>query len=202
MTCAAAVSGSEEFLVFGNAVGGRRIPGKAADFELHEVCAVRSRGIVTSPTARHSEPFARHSERSEESAFAQGKLREESAFLPAADLCYILRVRTSYVYIMASRSRTLYTGVTNSLERRAAEHKRHRTPGFTDRYRIERLVYFETWGHIRDAIQREKQIKGWRRSKKIALIEAKNATWADLSEGWYGKEKQILRPDKVHRDSE
>jgi putative endonuclease len=96
-------------------------------------------------------------------------------------------VRTSYVYIMASRSRTLYTGVTNNLERRVAEHKRRLAPGFTDRYRIERLVYFETWGHIRDAIQREKQIKGWRRSKKIGLIEAKNATWADLSEGWYGE---------------
>ena len=96
-------------------------------------------------------------------------------------------MKTSYVYIMASRSRTLYTGVTNNLERRVAEHKRHLAPGFSDRYRIERLVYFETWGRIRDAIQREKQIKGWRRSKKIALIEAKNATLADLSEGWYGK---------------
>jgi len=88
---------------------------------------------------------------------------------------------------MASRSRTLYTGVTANLERRVAEHKRHLLPGFTSRYRAERLVYFETWGHIRDAIQREKQIKGWRRSKKVALIESQNATWVDLSEGWYGK---------------
>jgi len=96
-------------------------------------------------------------------------------------------VKTSYVYIMASRSRTLYTGVTNNLERRVAEHKRHLVPGFTGRYRIERLVYFETWGHIRDAIQREKQIKGWRRSKKNALIESRNPAWTDLSEGWYGE---------------
>jgi len=88
---------------------------------------------------------------------------------------------------MASRSRTLYTGVTNNLERRVAEHKRHLVPGFTGRYRIERLVYFETWGHIRDAIQREKQIKGWRRSKKNALIESRNPAWTDLSEGWYGE---------------
>ena len=107
--------------------------------------------------------------------------------VPDAAPCYAFRVKASYVYIMASRSRTLYTGVTNNLERRVAEHKRHLAPGFTDRYRIERLVYFETWGRIRDAIQREKQIKGWRRSKKIALIESNNATWADLSEGWYGK---------------
>jgi putative endonuclease len=103
------------------------------------------------------------------------------------DPCYAFRVKTSYVYIMASRSRTLYPGVTNDLERRVAEHKRHLTPGFTSRYRIERLVYFETWGRIRNAIHREKEIKRWRRSKKIALIESMNVTWADLSEGSYGK---------------
>lgn len=95
-------------------------------------------------------------------------------------------VRASYVYIMASRSRTLYTGVTNNLERRVLEHKRHLAPGFTSRYRIERLVYFETWGRIRDAIGREKQVKSWRRSKKVNLIESQNPAWADLSEGWYG----------------
>jgi putative endonuclease len=88
---------------------------------------------------------------------------------------------------MASRSRTLYTGVTNNLERRVAEHRLHRATGFSERYRIERLVYFETWGHIRYAIQREKQIKGWLRAKKVALIESKNPTWEDLSQGWYGK---------------
>jgi putative endonuclease len=88
---------------------------------------------------------------------------------------------------MASRSRTLYTGVTSNLERRVAEHKRHLFPGFTSRYRIERLVYFEDWGDIRDAIARETQIKAWRRSKKLALIEAKNPAWDDLSVGWYGK---------------
>jgi putative endonuclease len=87
---------------------------------------------------------------------------------------------------MASRSRTLYTGVTSNLERRVLEHKRHLTPGFTSHYRIERVVYFETWGHIRDAIGREKQIKSWRRSKKVALIESQNPTWADLSDGWFG----------------
>jgi putative endonuclease len=88
---------------------------------------------------------------------------------------------------MASRSRTLYTGVTTNLQRRVAEHQRHLVPGFASRYRIERLVYFEVWDRIREAIQRETQIKGWLRSKKIALVESKNPTWADLAAGWYGK---------------
>ena len=96
-------------------------------------------------------------------------------------------MKTSYVYIMASHSRPLYTGVTANLERRVAEHKSHLVPGFTSRYRIERLVYFETWGQIRGAIEREKEIKGWRRSKKVALVESQNPTWADLAEAWYGK---------------
>jgi putative endonuclease len=96
-------------------------------------------------------------------------------------------VKSSYVYIMASRSRTLYTGVTSNLERRVAQHKGKVIAGFTTRYRIERLVYFETWNDIRGAIQREKQIKGWRRSKKTALIESRNPTWDDLTEGWYPK---------------
>lgn len=96
-------------------------------------------------------------------------------------------MKSAYVYIMSSRSRTLYTGVTTDLEGRVAEHQRHLVPGFTSRYRVERLVYFGAWGRILDAIEREKQIKGWRRSKKIALIESMNATWADLSEDWFGK---------------
>ena len=100
---------------------------------------------------------------------------------------YTPRVKTYYVYILASRSRTLYTGVTNNLMRRVLEHKRKLVPGFTSRYRLERLVYYETWGDIRAAIQREKQIKGWLRTKKIALIQSMNPVWRDLSEDWYGK---------------
>ena len=91
-----------------------------------------------------------------------------------------------YVYIMASRSRTLYTGVTNNLERRVAQHKLKLLPGFTTQYRIERLVYFEQHGDIRAAIQREKQIKGWTREKKLALIKFMNPGWCDLSEDWFG----------------
>jgi putative endonuclease len=93
-------------------------------------------------------------------------------------------MRDYYVYIVASRSRTLYTGVTSNLERRVAQHKLKLLPGFTSEYRIERLVYFEHCGDIRAAIQREKQIKGWIREKKLALIKLMNPGWCDLSEGW------------------
>jgi len=90
-----------------------------------------------------------------------------------------------YVYIMASRSRTLYTGVTNDLERRVYEHKKKLVPGFTAKYNIERLVYFEITEDVHTAISREKQIKGWTRSKKLALIGAGNPTWNDLSASWF-----------------
>ena len=97
-----------------------------------------------------------------------------------------------YVYIMASRSRTLYTGVTNDLERRVFEHKEKLVPGFTTWYNIERLVYFETTEDVQAAIAREKQIKGWTRQKKVALIESVNPTWKDLSSDWH-ESKNIAR---------
>ena len=90
-----------------------------------------------------------------------------------------------YVYIMTNRSRTLYTGVTSDLERRVYEHKRKLVPGFTSKYRIARLVHFEGCQDIHVAIAREKQIKGWLRAKKVALIESVNPEWKDLSVGWY-----------------
>ena len=96
-------------------------------------------------------------------------------------------MRTFYVYIMASKFRALYIGVTNNLERRVLEHMRKLIPGLTSKYNINRLVYFETFGDVRAAIQREKQIKGWLRAKKVALIISRNPAWRDLSEGWYGK---------------
>jgi len=95
-------------------------------------------------------------------------------------------MRTYYVYIMVSRSRVLYVGVTRDLTGRVSEHKQKLVPGFTARYNVNRLVYYEDFRDIRAAIAREKQIKGWLRSKKIALIESMNPTWQDLSEGWYG----------------
>ncbi len=90
-----------------------------------------------------------------------------------------------YVYIMSNRSRTIYTGVTNNLVRRVDEHKRKLVPGFTRKYNITRLVYFEVTSDIRAAISRERQIKGWLRAKKIALIDSLNPKWGDLSAGWY-----------------
>ncbi len=92
--------------------------------------------------------------------------------------------KTYYVYIMTNKSRTLYTGMTNSLERRVYEHKQKLVEGFTKRYNITQLVYYEAYGDVREAIAREKQIKDWRREKKISLIESLNPTWRDLSEDW------------------
>jgi len=93
-------------------------------------------------------------------------------------------MRSYYVYIMASLSRTLYTGVTNDLERRVWEHKHGQWPAFTSRYRIHRLVYLDTFHSVHEALEQEKRIKGWRRARKIALIEASNPKWDDLSARW------------------
>ncbi len=93
-------------------------------------------------------------------------------------------MKTYYVYIVASKSLVLYVGVTNNLERRVSEHKEKRTAGFTSRYNVNRLVYFEDTHDVKAAIAREKQIKGWLRQKKIALIQSANPTWRDLSEDW------------------
>jgi putative endonuclease len=89
-----------------------------------------------------------------------------------------------YVYIMTNRSKTLYTGVTNNLKRRVFEHKHHLVKGFTEKYNITRLVYYEITNDVGSAIAREKQIKGWLRRKKIALIESMNPEWRDLAEDW------------------
>ena len=89
-----------------------------------------------------------------------------------------------YVYIMSSEWRTLYAGVTSGLEARVWQHKNHALPGFTSRYDIDRLVYFEAFGEVSQAIAREKQIKGWKRAKKVALIDSGNREWKDLSKGW------------------
>ncbi len=90
-----------------------------------------------------------------------------------------------FVYILASKSRRLYVGVTNDLERRVYEHKKKLADGFTKTYRIDRLVHFEDTSDVREAIEREKKIKGLLRAKKVALIESTNPTWEDLSEAWY-----------------
>ena len=93
--------------------------------------------------------------------------------------------RSYYVYIMTNHSRTLYTGVTNNLLRRVMEHKKKELPGFTQKYNISQLVFYEETDDINTAIAREKQIKGWLRKKKIDLIETMNPEWADLSIEWF-----------------
>ena len=85
-----------------------------------------------------------------------------------------------YVYIMTNEAGTLYTGVTNDLVRRILEHKQKLIPGFTRRYNLTRLVYYEVTPNVRAAIAREKQIKGWLRRKKVALVESMNPEWRDL----------------------
>jgi putative endonuclease len=91
-------------------------------------------------------------------------------------------------YIMASRSHTLYIGVTGHLHRRVFQHKWREHQGFTARYNCDRLVWFERHENVQNAIAREKELKGWRREKKIALVEALNPAWADLSRDWYDLE--------------
>jgi putative endonuclease len=98
-----------------------------------------------------------------------------------------------FVYLMSNRSKTLYTGVTNSLMRRVREHKLGVGSGFTCRYKLDRLVYFERFEDVHRAIGREKQIKGWLRSRKIELIVAVNPEWGDLSATWY--ERHQFQPD-------
>jgi putative endonuclease len=90
-----------------------------------------------------------------------------------------------YVYILASERRTLYIGMTNNLERRLWEHREGINPdAFTTRHGVYGLVHIEAFQHVLDAIAREKQLKGWRRSKKIALIEQVNPAWQDLCRDW------------------
>lgn len=91
-----------------------------------------------------------------------------------------------YVYIMQSASRrALYIGMTNNLHRRVFHHKTHALEGFTDDYNATRLVYWESFDDVRNAIDREKQLKGWRREKKIWLVERMNPGWKDLAADWY-----------------
>jgi putative endonuclease len=93
--------------------------------------------------------------------------------------------KTYFTYMVASRSRTLYIGVTSNLEARVLQHKQKMFPGFTAQYNCDRLIWFERYSEIEHAIQREKQLKGWSRAKKTALIVTQNPTWEDLGKQWY-----------------
>ena len=101
-----------------------------------------------------------------------------------------------FVYVMASKSRRTYTGVTNNIERRVKQHKAGEIEGFTRRYKINRLVHYEVFQYIGNAIGREKEIKGWDRVKRVALIERENPTWDDLAHDW-GKPIELLKPVAV-----
>jgi putative endonuclease len=93
--------------------------------------------------------------------------------------------RNYFVYILGSLSGTLYIGVTSRLEKRIFQHRQHATNGFTSKYDVDRLLYWESYDDIRKAIDREKQLKGWRREKKVRLISSLNPHWVDLSRSWY-----------------
>ena len=103
---------------------------------------------------------------------------------PRLSLLSLALMGSYYVYIMTNKSRTIYTGVTNDLERRVYEHKNKLILGFTSKYNITKLVWFEAFDDVMQAIEGEKKIKGWLRSKKVALIEAGNPQWNDLAKDW------------------
>lgn len=104
-----------------------------------------------------------------------------------------MRRQKFWTYIVASKSGTLYVGMTNDLDRRVFEHKHKLAKGFTAKYGCDRLVWFEEWSGPRQAIEREKQLKGWTRARKIVLIEEENPRWADLAETWG---RQVLMPNQ------
>src|SRR5579864_2545166 len=101
-------------------------------------------------------------------------------------------MRRYYVYVMASKSRVLYIGITNDIWRRVWEHKNSDASGFTSKYRVHRLVYVESFRYVGNAIAREKRLKGWLREKKVALIRSANPTWEGLSEPWFDG-KNVIR---------
>ena len=90
-----------------------------------------------------------------------------------------------YVYIMANLKGTLYIGLTNDIVRRVWEHKNNKIAGFTQRYECHKLIYYQSFQYIDEAISREKQLKKWNRKKKIWLIKQSNPHWKDLAEDWY-----------------
>ena len=96
-----------------------------------------------------------------------------------------MSLKRYFVYVLTNRSGTLYIGMTNDLYRRMYEHKNKLIPGFTSKYNNERLVYYEETDNVNFAIEREKQLKRWRRDKKVWLIERENPRWKDLAEDWY-----------------
>ena len=109
------------------------------------------------------------------------------------------REKRYYVYILASKSRVLYTGVTGFLLQRVLQHKSGEVDGFTGQYRVNRLVHFEVFRYVDNAIARESELKNWRREKKVKLIEESNPTWEDLAKDWTADSSALkrIRNDKT-----
>ncbi|MFL6389194.1 MAG: GIY-YIG nuclease family protein [Terriglobales bacterium] len=110
--------------------------------------------------------------------------------------------RRFYIYILSSKLRRMYVGMTNFLFRRVMQHKLGEQDGFTKRYNINRLVYFETFLYVNNCLAREKQIKSWSRAKKVSLIGSLNPTWDDLAADWGTDFKPLLRKADSSRRSE
>ena len=108
----------------------------------------------------------------------------------ARDLVLRPQVRL-HVYIMSSKSRVIYTGMSGTLTERVLRHKRGEIEGFTQRYKITRLVYYEPFRYVKNCINREKQIKAWTRAKRVALIESMNPTWEDLAADWFDEDGEL-----------
>jgi len=109
--------------------------------------------------------------------------------------------RTYFVYVMGGISGTLYIGSTSNLRNRVWQHKNHVFPGLTSGYAVDRLLYFESYVHASRVITREKQLKSWRREKKVALIKKDNPKWEDLSREWYNASEMTIRavPDSTRK---
>jgi putative endonuclease len=108
--------------------------------------------------------------------------------MPLRGMMRVMHEDSYFTYIVAGRSHTLYISVTGDLRKRVFEHKWEEHDGFSAKYNCDRLVWFEGHQGVATAIAREKQLKGWRRDKKIALIEKQNRAWIDLSKDWYDVE--------------
>jgi putative endonuclease len=130
-----------------------------------------------------------------EISLARLKKAPRFGMTPSYRVIVMRKPKRFFVYIMTNgpRSHVLYTGVTGNLPHRVFQHKNKLVPGFTSRYNLTRLVYYEEFVYPDAAINREKEIKGWRRSKKIHLIESMNPHWHDLAESW----ADIYRPAKT-----
>jgi putative endonuclease len=112
------------------------------------------------------------------------------SFRPKGEISYkrnlMPRDHRYYVYLLTNKNdKVMYVGATNQLERRMYEHKTKMIPGFTEKYNVNKLVYFEETHDVRAAIAREREIKKWRREKKNNLVIAVNPEWKDLSDGWF-----------------